>query len=249
MTSMAKWVVLIVSLLWISEAQAIDPVLKCQEAKLKAQGKLQQCLKNNSAKVLGGGTDLSATCQDKFTKALFLAAVKAPCRYVDNKDGTVSDLDTGLQWEKKDNSDGFPNFHDPHDADNKYGYEIFHTGDVTVWYDFLRLLNGYSNGGTPPTLTSCFAGHCDWRLPTVDELIGIIDPTQGFCIGGSGGCIDPIFGPTQAALDIATYWSATSDYSLDPPAGFWSVDFEYGGRAKLLGWFAYVRAVRGGLGQ
>jgi hypothetical protein len=39
------------------------------------------------------------------------------------------------------------------------------------------------------------------------ELQGIVDATQGVCGGGSGPCIDPAFGPTQADY----YWSATTD--------------------------------------
>src|SRR5215470_15031906 len=92
------------AVLGIGTAHATDPVVKCQEAKLKAEGKLQACLKKNSAKVLGGGIDAAATCQSKFSAAR--AKAGTACRYLDNGDGKVSDLDTGLQWEQKDNSDG-----------------------------------------------------------------------------------------------------------------------------------------------
>src|SRR5215472_13683049 len=80
-------------------AHAADPVTKCQEKKLKAQGKLQLCLKKNSARVLAGLPDAAAACQTKFSDALTTAGTA--CRFLDNGDGTVSDLNTGLQWEKK----------------------------------------------------------------------------------------------------------------------------------------------------
>jgi hypothetical protein len=243
MINMGKSIALMMSLMWVSNALAIDPVLKCQETKLKAQGKLEQCLKNNSAKVLGGGVDLSATCQEKFTKALVVAGARTPCRYVDNMDGTVSDLDTGLQWEKKDHFDGISASGNVHDADNSYEW------DNEVLPHFLDGLNGTSPlfGGPPPTLTGCFAGHCDWRLPTLDELIGIIDPTKGFCIGGSGACIDPVFGPTQANPPNNGYWTSTRPV---PNATLvWFVDFTFGGRLISENTSNYVRAVRGGFGQ
>jgi hypothetical protein len=30
-------------------------------------------------------------------------------------------------------------------------------------------------------INGCFAGHCDWRLPTTTELADIVDSTQGLC--------------------------------------------------------------------
>jgi hypothetical protein len=100
----------------VAAAHATSAVGKCQEKKLKAQGKLQACLKKNLATVLEGATDMSAACQTKFNDALARAGTE--CRFLDNGDGTVSDLNTGLQWEQKDNLDAVANLSDPHDADN-----------------------------------------------------------------------------------------------------------------------------------
>ena len=70
----------------------------------------------------------------------------------------------------------------------------------TAFTDFLGSLNSCSPAG------SGFAGHCDWRLPTLEELLTISDPSLGECNGGTGPCIDPIFGPT---IDQA-YWTVTT---------------------------------------
>src|SRR6185295_9707627 len=111
--------------------------------------------------------------------------------------------------------------------------------DGTVFTDFLYGLNG----GTSPNgaaTSGCFAGHCDWRLPIVEELAGIVDPTAGDCGSGSGACINAVFGPTQDD----SYWSATSS----PPSDAWTVDFSSGGVSASGKTNAnYVRAVRGGL--
>jgi hypothetical protein len=155
----------------------------------------------------------------------------------------VTDLNTGLQWEKKDNLDGVVNDADPHDADNIYSLSASGTAaDGTAYTDFLSKLN---NGA----FTGCFANHCDWRLPSHVELEGIVDETKGVCSGGSGACIDPAFGPTQL-LYYWYYWSAatTRRRRPDPTPGlvFFGVRHEDGanmdGANKVIG--AYARAVR-----
>ena len=157
----------------------------------------------------------------------------------------MSDLNTGLQWEKKDNLDSTDNLADPHDADNYYTWSASGTAaDGAAYTDFLaKLNNGAStDGGASTAITGCFAGHCDWRLPSIVELQDIVDATQGFCGGGSGACIDPAFGPTQAFY----YWSATT--SAGNAFNAWDVYF-YDGGTNLngkLNTYA-VRAVRGGL--
>lgn len=167
-----------------------------------------------------------------------VAALASDPRYVDNGDGTVTDTQTGLMWEQKTSDDGIANYADPHDVDNTYTWS---TGgpawnpDGTAFTDFLVKLN------TPP----CFAGHCDWRLPSEDgrnapytgakELENIVK-----CTGSTCG-IDMIFGP-----NVFVYWSATSEATR--PEYVWSVYFNIrrGVRSMYKDNSGYVRAVRTG---
>jgi hypothetical protein len=155
-------------------------------------------------------------------------------RFVDNGDGTVTDTQTGLMWEKKDDLGGI------HDKDNIYGWSGSGTDpDGPAFVDFLGTLNnGTSSDGT--TISGCFAGHCDWRLPTSAELQTIVDASAPGCGSGSA-CIDATFGPTVAS----NYWSSTT--LAGTPFSAWLVGF-YDGSASTYYklYYLYVRAVRGG---
>jgi len=164
-------------------------------------------------------------------------------RVVDNGDGTVTDRQTCLVWEKKDGADGTPGFGtpnlaNPHDVDNRYQWSSTGTAmDGGAFMDFVVKLN-----------TAGFAGHTDWRLPTSAgccgfptgqpaELESIVDATG--CPTGSP-CINAIVGPTAASF----YWSSSTGAG---PLFAWSVDFSFGvvssdSKDGLL----FVRAVRGG---
>jgi hypothetical protein len=158
-------------------------------------------------------------------------------RFVNNGDGTITDTQHRLQWEEKSGVVGTPvdcsttSCPDPHDVNNLYQWcaDLNHdstcdTGgnppDGGAFVSFLAALN------TPP----CFAGHCDWRLPTVNrehetaELETIVDPTAPACGGGSP-CIDPIFGPTADEF----YWASTATPPTDQfPDYAWEVRFADG---------------------
>lgn len=229
---------LAVVFLSVSVAQAADPQALCENAKLKAAGKRELCLAKEAGKAqLGKSTDL-AKCETKFTDALSKADTKAAdegtsCRYIDNGDDTVSDLDTGLMWQKTDDLGGLT------DKDNAYSWSAsFDEPDGTAFTDFLYGLNGGTAfSGAGPT-TGCYAGHCDWRMPLIEEWTTIVDCSFG------NPCIDQsVFGATNASF---SYWSATTG-ATDPffawvvsfSSGFVSYDFKTDGR--------HVRAVRGGL--
>jgi hypothetical protein len=175
--------------------------------------------------------------------------------WVDNGDGTVSDNVTWLIWEKKTGTVGTPNASDVRDVNNIYTY--YATGpaaDGSLFVTFLATLNGgdsydvttgqqVSNGPGP-----CFAHRCDWRIPTIAELVTIFDSAASGC-GTSPyttPCIDPVFGPTQASgAGVNSYIS--SDTLVGYPQGNLTFNFGVG----LVGRFAYfafpARAVRGGM--
>src|SRR5438445_7951373 len=75
----------------------------------------------------------------------------APLSYTDNGDGTITDNNTGLMWEKL-SMDG-----SVHDVSTTYPW-------ANAFAQHVATLNGTS-----------FAGHTDWRVPNVKELQNIIN--------------------------------------------------------------------------
>ncbi len=157
----------------------------------------------------------------------------------DGSGPTVIDLQTGLEWEKKDASDDVKNYSNPHDVDNDY---TWCTGtsttcndensplDGTIATEFLAALNGTSSG-------MCYQNHCDWRLPTLAELqaIGLDQETCE-----SAPCV-----AAAALLPMRPnyYWSSTS-YVFDAAIA-WLVNFGDGSStASYKPAKSYVRAVR-----
>src|SRR5262245_52356492 len=138
----------------------------------------------------------------------FIRAGKAQS-YHDNGNGTITDLNTGLTWEKKDMRGGL------HDVGNTYLWSGNGTQN-TIW-DFLRAVN-----------TEQLGGHTDWRIPNVKELQSILDyeaslvaVDSAFHSNCSSGCQASTCSCTRAAL----YWSSTTTFgtlSLDA----WYVDFQ-----------------------
>jgi hypothetical protein len=226
---------------------AATPEEACQYGRYRAAAKYSACEQKKMGKVLAGGDLVKfqmviSTCRVQYTStwAKLQAKANGSGSTCDNDrfdtasvPGTVIDRLTGLQWEKKDNMDGTPNPGDPHDADNTYRWSVSGTAaDGTAFTDLLATLNG---GG-------CFAGQCDWRLPTIYELQTILlEPYP--CT--TSPCIDQaVFGPTVAFL----YWSATTHATFTFPHYAWNVYFANGyvyfnGKDTDL----YVRAVRAGL--
>ncbi len=161
-------------------------------------------------------------------------------RFVDNGDGTVTDTQTGLMWEKKSDDDSI------HDKDNQYSWSLSDSSwgywDGTVFTDFLAALNA-----------EAFAGCSDWGLPTLDELQTLIDRETGFpamdrdafdtC---TPGCTVTMCSCTSVEYgSSAGYWSSkglTTDLK-----DAWVVDFTEGKVDYALKHSkGYVRAVRGG---
>jgi hypothetical protein len=142
--------------------------------------------------------------------------------YTDNGDGTITDDGSGLVWEKKSDDGSI------HDQDSTYNWN-----DASAVH--VAALNAMS-----------FAGHNDWRLPTIAEL-------QTLIRAGSFPTVAPQFetgcmpGCTVLSCSCTTssnYWSS-SPYPIGPQAAY-TVDFSSGVASALFrGNGRYVRAVRG----
>ena len=141
-----------------------------------------------------------------------------PGRFLDNGNGTITDKHTGLMWESK-TEDG-----DVHDLWSAYTWSSRSsmsgpTG--TVFTSFLAKLNdagggtcpsGGPTGGCCPNATctddDCFADHCDWRLPTIEELRSPI-LTGGCGETGQMHCVSPVWAPVVDGYTNEFYWSFT----------------------------------------
>jgi hypothetical protein len=191
------------TLLLASVAGAVPtPEEKCTAAKLDAQRKKRFCVAGAQRAAILGKTADVAKCTTKFDKQIAAAdkaaaAKGTSCRWLDNADGTATDLSTGLQWELK-TDDGTV-----HDKDNTYTWNaVLHglTPNGTAFTDFLGELNG--SVAPDGTATPCFAGKCDWRLPQLGELRGLISTPFPDCT--LVPCTT-IIGPTAPSF----YWTRT----------------------------------------
>ncbi len=147
----------------------------------------------------------------------------------------VRDNSTGLIWEAKHNMDGVSHYEDPGDADNIY-----------TWYDSNPNTNGGAAGtpGNSNTNTEAFlkalnktrlGGYSDWRLPTVQELAGLVEA------GVTNPSINTVYFPNTVA---SWYWSSST--SVLYPHQAWGVGFRYGRDSYNFKYFyGCVRAVRG----
>lgn len=150
-----------------------------------------------------------------------------------NADGTITDTNTRLVWEKQ-SADGTI-----HDQDNAYD-----------WPEAAAVHIAGLN--TAP----CFANHCDWRLPNVRELQSIVN-YQNSALPVSPafntGCLSGATVFTGSCTAGGGLWTSTS--VADPElkrsdASVWTVEFAaYGGSVyrHSSDRSGYVRAVRGGL--
>ncbi len=171
---------------------------------------------------------------------------------VDNGDGTVTDNQTGLIWEKKTGTFGASvqcsttTCSDPHDVNNRYKWSASGTApDGVLFTNFLERVNGQLCAtSTCPGL----GGHSDWRVPTLSELQTIVDLSATGCGTGSP-CIMPVFGPTAPAF----YWSSATLADNPTCANLfcaWNVNFDDGQSNGLVSKTTAIdcaRAVRGGL--
>ncbi len=150
-------------------------------------------------------------------------------KFVDNKDGTVTFKTTGLMWQRC-------SFGQTWTGETCSGKAT----DIT-WYDAIKL-------------TSNFAGHSDWRLPTRDELITLVfcwnreiktlgKEEAGFICTGS--VISPTINTTYFPNTNSWFWSS-SPFALISSDFAWYVGFNDGNsNASYKDSNSNVRLVRG----
>jgi hypothetical protein len=119
--------------------------------------------------------------------------------YIDNGDGTISDLATGLMW-SQDDSGSISRSGGPASASN---------GDAMNWEEALAYVQGLNDAG--------YLGYSDWRLPNAKELQSIVDYSRSPDATNSAA-IDPIFDATSITneagqLDWGFYWTNTTHES------------------------------------
>jgi hypothetical protein len=211
------------------------PEQKCQSARFRAAVKYNACSQKpfiNPAISFGSGCrQRYAATWVRLQSSAELAGTSCDApRWVDNGDGTVTDNLTGLQWEKKTNDATI------HDVANPYTWSASGTlADGTAFTGFLAPLNA----------GACFAGQCDWRLPTLQELGTILLPEPYPCT--TNPCIDAAFGAVPMGSERLN-WSSTG-YWIDPNLVFF-MDFAngyVGFHTRVFPGGRSVRAVRGGL--
>jgi hypothetical protein len=212
-------------------ATADTPAEKCEAGKLKEAGKFLLCRLKAEAKAVPGGAAETAKCDAKLASKWAGLESKAAgaCptngdggaegealagdvartawrlsggpRFVDNGDGTITDRQTRLMWEKKVRRDAIADAGNPHDADNvlpvagQCSLALSTFCQPTGQASELCGLNAESGVGcsiclggegtcsAPATIwtwavglnAASFAGHNNWRIPTRAELQSIVD--------------------------------------------------------------------------
>ena len=190
--------------------------------------------------------------------------------YADNGDGTISDLTSGLVWEKKIKLDGTADAANLHDADNCYPWGgSCATGGGQCRVDADCGVDGPCNADdcqtpSPGGLTvfkwlarlnaANFAGHNDWRMPTSQELYRIVNPLENaepatsaaFKGAACGAACENLADPACSCTQPGVYWAAAG--SAPAPDSAWMMYFYCNGNLflDLTSNRFYVRAVRGG---
>jgi hypothetical protein len=144
-----------------------------------------------------------------------------PMSYTDNGNGTVTDNNTGLIWQKCSMGQ---------DSMTCSGTALTYTWDQAPAATGCGALN-----------TANLAGHNDWRVPSKKELISIVDYSVPF----PGPTIKVKYFPNTIAGSASLYWTSTQLASAATSA--WYTSFDYGSVYNVSKSTSYyVRCVRGG---
>lgn len=168
--------------------------------------------------------------------------------YTDNGNGTITDKNTGLVWEKQSNDNSV------HDVDNLYTWQEAFTVHVATLNNQCQnddTLVCTSNANCSSVGGKCgFAGKRDWRVPNYKELVSILnlqnfDPSISPAFNTN--CVNNATSLTGSCTAANDYWSSTSFvFATDA----WFVNFlkgNVGSGPKSGQGKNHVRAVRGGL--
>ena len=106
---------------------------------------------------------------------------------------------------------------------NTYTWSADFNGTSANGTVFTVFLAGLNRDVSADGIGTCFANHCDWRLPNIAELRTILISDVNIACSAASPCIDPAFGPIYP---FNYYWSSTlySAALTDP----WVVSFVNG---------------------
>lgn len=201
---------------------------QCQGTLMTCTVDLAACMENSgSFPATGQTTDFQADKNDGLAGPVAVdddgtLQLGAALNYTDNGDGTITDLNTGLMWEKKCDCGGL------HDVDNTYLWSG-NGSQETIW-DWLDDVNAEGGPG--------HAGFNDWRISNIRELQSIVD------YGRYDPAIDPTFVPTASR----SHWSSTTWAAPGGSTTAWAINFIEGFVGVVDNKTTFpgrVRAVRG----
>ncbi len=173
----------------------VTPEQQCQKGRYGAAAKYAQCQYKSFSAFFAGGDFMTfqaalSKCRVKYTstwttlekKAAGTGATCDSARFVDNRNGTVTDKLTGLQWETKTS---------------------FNVGGGYIWPANLEV---------EATHIEFLGGQSDWRLPTPAELLTIVSEpypcTTSPCIDAIFGATGTgnYWSSIQVATDPTLAW-------------------------------------------
>ena len=193
---------------------------KCQRSLMLAAGKFRFCMDKELSRYFGnGGYDAeqgtfgrkTLRCVAKYIATWDQLVEKyegepSSCsgeRFVENGDGTFTDQLTRLTWATKTAAA------DEHNVENTYTYSLGApwVPDGSAFGGYLATINGSALGGAK-----------GWRLPEVDELFTLVDPSAPTC--DAAWCTRM---PGAVPSAVRTFASASSH--PDNPNLHWVISF------------------------